>query len=478
MPSTVKRRGAAAGALILASTTSLAALVPASPAAANSHHTPAYYAGQAQGNVIGLNIQLPVKLASLPNPLGVNLIHLEGKAIHDPTHLAGNTNAVAESTASLISGSLVNTLARTLHVTLNRTAHVQLGGPAHQETSLLNIPAKPIADLSVGDLVASLTKSTQATSSGAHAVVANVGTGNDLLGTAAVAKIQALLDQVDATGSVKTTVDQILATLQGITGTTPVVGETVKSLRKTVNAILNRVNNLVDNLGTTPLVQVSVHDTAQNVAPFADGVRASSTLGLVDVNVLGGLLSIKGFHSSAMAFANGKAGGARTATSATKPIVAVNAADALCAQLSSNGISLCNVDNLGLPHAVTKQLNQLLKQLSGELNGISSQILGSVPLVSETPGSSHAAANGKSASAVAPAYNISVGKLLTVTLGDGVSASAAALQSVPRHNVILEHNPENTPHSLPFTGINLGELAVIALSLLVVAGFVRRRLMA
>jgi hypothetical protein len=225
------------------------------------------------------------------------------------------------------------------------------------------------------------------------------------------------------------------------------------------------------------LVKINVHDTNQSVAPSGNGVKAISTLGLVDVDILGGLLSIDGFHSQAMAFANGKAGGARTSTSATKPLVKVNAANALCAQLSTDGISLCNVNGLGLPASVTKQLNQLLGQLSSELNMITSKILGNVPLISKTKGSAHAAANGKSASAVAPSYNISVGHLLTVTLGDGVSASAAALQNAPKKIVVL-NNPENTPHNLPFTGINLGELGIAGLVLLGVALVVRRRLMA
>jgi hypothetical protein len=308
-------------------------------------------------------------------------------------------------------------------------------------------------------------------------VVANIGTGDDLLGANTVAQIQQLLNSVNATGTVQNTVDQILTTLQNITGSTPVVSTAVSTISDTVNTILAKVNSLVKNLGTTPLLKISVHDTNQSVAPAANGVKAISTLGLVDVDVLGGLLSINGFHSQAMAFANGKPGGAHTSTSATKPLVKINAANALCAELSTSGISLCNVDNLGLPASVTTQLNQLLNQLSGELNMITSKILGSVPLISETHGSAHAAANGKSASAVAPSYNISVGHLLTVTLGDGVSASAAALQNAPKKIVVL-NNPENTPGNLPFTGVNLGELGIAGLVLLGIAVVVRRRLMA
>lgn len=479
MPSTRRRRSVAIGALALASTTTLATLAVAAPASASPHQatTPAFYAGQAQGNVLGLNVNLPVKLPALPNPLGVDLIHLQSKSVHDPLHLSSATSAISTSTASLISGSLVDTLEKTLHVSLNRTAHVQLGGASHQESSLLDIPAKPLADLQVGDLVADLSKVTDATSAGADGVVANVGTGDDLLGTSTVTQIQNLLTSINATGTVQTTVNQILSTLQGITGTTPVVSTAVTTVQDTVNTILTKVNTLVNNLGTTPLIQVNVHKTDQNVAPSGSGVKSLSQLGLVDVNVLGGLLSIDGFHSSAMAFANGTPGGARTAVSATKPLIKINAADALCAQLSTNGISLCNTDSLGLPASVTTQLNQLLAQLSSELNVITSKILGNVPLISETPGSTHAAADGQSASAVAPSYNISVGHLLTVSLGAGVSASAAALQNAPKQ-IVVQNNPENTPHSLPFTGINEGVLGLMGLSLLVIAAVVRRRLMA
>jgi hypothetical protein len=479
MPSISRRRGVVFAAVALASTTTLAAVITASPAVATTKHTaaktPAYYAGKAQGNVLGLNIDLPIALPALPNPLGLDLIHLQGQAVHDPLHLAGLTSAISTSTASLISGSLVDTLENTLHVALNRTAHVALGGQTHQESSLLSIPAKPLADLSVGDLVANLSKLTDATSSGARGVVVNIGTGDDLLGAATVAQVQQLLNSINVTGTLQKTVDQILTTLQNLTGTTPVVSTAVSTISDTVNTVLNKVNALVKNLGTTPLVKIAVHNTDQNVAPSGNGVKAVSTLGLVEVDVLGGLLSIDGFHSQAMAFANGTPGGARTSTSASKPLIKINAADALCAQLGANGISLCNVNNLGLPDSVTTQLNTLLAQLSSELNLITSKILGNVPLISETAGSAHAAADGKTASAVAPSYNISVGHLLTVTLGDGVSATAAALQKAPNKIVVL-NNPENTPHSLPFTGVNLGELGIAGLVLLGVAAIVRRRL--
>jgi hypothetical protein len=309
-------------------------------------------------------------------------------------------------------------------------------------------------------------------------VLANIGTLNDLLGAQTVSQIQGLLSSTNLTGTLQTTVDKILNTLQGLTGTTPVVGEAVTTITNTVDTILKKVTHLVNNLGTTPLVQIDVHDTNQSVSPVGSGVKAISALGLVDVNVLGGLLSINGFHSNAMAFANGKPGGARAVTSATKPLIKINAADALCAQLSSNGISLCNANGLGLPASVTQQLNGLLATVSNLINSITSKILGNVPLISETAGSTHVAKNGKSASAVAPAYNISVGHLLTVTLGDGVSASAAALQNAPAKKIVVLNNPENTPHNLPFTGINLGELGLAGMVLLGVALAVRRRLMA
>jgi hypothetical protein len=473
-----KRRGVALGALALASTTTLAAVVAASPAAAasTSHTAPAYYAGQAQGNALGLSIDLPVKLPLLPNPLSLNLIHLNGKTVHDPLHLAGNTSAISNATASLITGSLVDTLQNTLHVNLNRTAQVALDGLAHQETSLLDIPAKPLADLSIGDLVANLVKSTNATSSGAHTIQANIASGNDLLGASTVTQIQNLIDSTKLTDTLQGTVNQVLSTLQKVTATTPVVGDAVDTVTNTVNAVLAKVTNLVNNLGTTPLVSISIHDTNQQVTPFASGVKSSSSMGLVDVNVLGGLLSIDGFHNSATAFANGKAGGAHASVSGAQPLIKINAADALCAQVSGDGVSLCNVDGLGLPASITSQVNGLLKTLSSEINQITSKILSGVPLISETKGSTHVSEDGKSATATAPSYNISVGHLLTVTLGNGVSASAAALQNDPS-KVVVFNNPENTPKTLPFTGSNDTLMGILAMSLLGIAVVVRRRLM-
>jgi hypothetical protein len=473
-----KRRGVALGALALASTTSLAAVAVASPAAAASSSTkaPAYYAGAAQGNALGLNIDLPVKLPLLPNPLSLNLIHLAGNTVHDPLHLAGNTSAVSNATASLVTGSLVDALDNTLHVALDRTAQVSLNGLAHQETSLLDIPAKPLADLSIGDLVANLVKSTNATSSGADSIHANIASGNDLLGASTVTQIQNLLNSTHVTTTLQGTVNQVLSTLQKITATTPVVGDAVTTVTNTVNAVLSKVTSLVNNLGTTPLVSIDVHSTNQQVTPTGNGVQSTSSMGLVDVNVLGGLLSINGFHNSATAFANGVAGGAKATVSGTKPLIQVNAADALCAQVSADGISLCNVSGLGLPASITSQVNALLKTLSDEINQITSKILGSVPLISETAGTTHVSEDGKTATATAPSYNISVGNLLTVTLGNGVSASAAALQSKPS-KVVVFNNPENTPKSLPYTGLNEGLLGALALSLLGIAVVVRRRLM-
>ena len=346
MPSMRKRRGVALGALALASTTTLAAVAAASPAvaASSSAKAPAYYAGAAQGNALGLSIDLPVRLPLLPNPLSLNLIHLEGKTVHDPLHLAGTTSAVSNATASLITGSLVDALQNTLHVNLSRTAQVALGGLSHQETSLLDIPAKPLADLSIGDLVANLVKTTNATSSGAESIHANIASGNDLLGAQTVSQVQNLVNSTHLTTTLQGTVNQVLSTLQKVTSNAPLVGDAVDTVPNTVNAVLAKVTNLVNNLGTTPLVSIDIHSTNQNVTPSANGVESTSSMGLVDVNVLGGLLSIDGFHNSATAFANGGAGGAKAAVSATKPLIKINAADALCAEVGADGSSLCNVD--------------------------------------------------------------------------------------------------------------------------------------
>lgn len=466
------RRGMAISALAIAGSTSL--LLAATPAGATSPHHAAYYAGQTNGDVLGLTVKLPVALPALPNPLQIGLVHVDGKVVHDPQHLASKLGAAAESTASLASGSLVDALQNTLHVTLNRVAHVQLGaGATHSATSLLDIPAKPVADLSVGSMVADLNKVTDATTSGANGVSATLGTANDLLGKATVSTVSNTLQPV--VGQVQQTVNQVLGQLSKVTGS----NVAVQTVTDTVNAILGKVQTLVANLGTTPLVTVDVHDTSQSIAPSANGAQAVSKLGLVSVNLLGGLLTVDGFSSGATAFANGIRGGAHVTSFANKPIVKVNAADALCAQLSVNGLSLCNAQ--GLPASVQKQVNQLLGQLSGELTQVESTLLKGALTVGLVPGASHVSSDGRTASVTAPSYIVRVGNLLGVTLGSGVSAAVSAAQAPAHHTLVkvpaAAPKPQTPagPTQLPHTGANLGVIGAVALLLLGAAAVIRRR---
>lgn len=463
------RRGAIS-ALAIAGSTSL--LLTATPAGATGTHAPAYYAGSASGDVLGLTLKLPTALPNLPNPLQIGLVHVDGKVLHDPQHIVGNTVGSAESTASLASGTLVDSLQKTLHVAINRVAHVELGkGATSQSTSLLDIPAKPVADLSVGSLSASLNKVTDAALSAADGVSATLGTADDLLGKATVdavsSTLQPLVDQLQQT------VNQILGQLSNVGGSNPVV----QTVTDTVNTILSKVQTLVANLGTTPLVGINVHDTSQTIAPSGNGAQAQSKLGLVSVDLLGGLLSVTGFSSGATAFANGLAHGAHVTSFATKPIVKVDAADALCAQLTVNGISLCK--SSGLPASIQQQVNNLLAQLSGQLTKLESTLLKGTITIGEVPGTSHVDSAGRFASVTAPSYGVNLANVARLTLGSGVTASVSATQAAPAKVKAAAAAPKPQapapPVQLPHTGANLGLIGAVALLLLGGAAVLRRR---
>ena len=224
MPSTRKRRGVALGAFALASTTTLAAVAAASPAVAASSSatrprrtTPA----QAQGNALGLSIDLPVKLPLLPNPLSLNLIHLDGKTVHDPLHLAGTTSAVSNATASLITGSLVDALQNTLHVNLSRTAQV------HSAVWRTRRPRCSTSRRSRSRTCRSATWSPTSSRPPTRrapvrtSIHANIASGNDLLGAQTVSQVQNLVSSTHLTTTLQGTVNQVLSTLQKVTSNAP-----------------------------------------------------------------------------------------------------------------------------------------------------------------------------------------------------------------------------------------------------------------
>src|SRR3954452_20741120 len=104
MAGSVRRRGAAVTALVLVST-SLAAFATASPAGAQKTSAPAYYQGVTSANVLGVALHLPSALPALPGipkDLAINLIAVNGNAIHNT--LGTGAKTASTSVSALASG--------------------------------------------------------------------------------------------------------------------------------------------------------------------------------------------------------------------------------------------------------------------------------------------------------------------------------------------------------------------------------------
>src|SRR3954471_3052345 len=111
MAGTIRRRGVAVTALALASGTTLAAFATAAPAGAGTNHAPAYYQGVTSANVLGVALHLPSALPALPGlpkDLAVNLIGVNGNAVHNTIGRGARTSST--SVSSLANGSLVDAL--------------------------------------------------------------------------------------------------------------------------------------------------------------------------------------------------------------------------------------------------------------------------------------------------------------------------------------------------------------------------------
>lgn len=476
MATTVRRRGTAVTALALASGTSLAAIALAAPAGAAKSHAPAYYQGVTSANVVGIALHLPSALPALPNlpkDLAVNLIGVTGNAVHNT--LATGTKSSSTAIASLASGSLVDALPAELG--LKKTVKATLSGQQSASDNSRDIAADPLVNLNIGPLSAlAKTSLNQATATLTDGWVAKLGAllNTTAAGNQAVSQIQQALQQANVQGQVNTAVNQITDALNGVTGSTPAAGvaQQVESAVQTIQAKVDTLVNSLSALSNTAVVTVKTLDAAQSIAPAGDAAQSLASVNLADLNVLNGLLTVKGFVSKAAAVANGKPGGASATFSGHAPIVAVGT-PALTATLDENGLNLSDV--AGLPSDIASQVNAALAQLQSVLN----TVLGTLGVhLNFVPGHvDKVDSNGKYAAATGPEYDIVVdspvpgdGALAEIGLGHGTAASVSALQH------IVKNVPNPQAGALPHTGANLPLIGGAGLALLVGAAVLRRRM--
>jgi hypothetical protein len=472
-----QRRGAAVIALALASGSTLV-LATAAPAGASKTHSPAYYQGVTSANVLGVALHLPSALPALPGlpkDLAVNLIGVNGNAVHNTIGRGAHTSSTAIS--SLANGSLVDALPAQLG--LKKTVKATLGMKPQSSTAQ-HIAAPGLIDVNVGALSAlanlGLNKSHSVLTDGS---VLQLGQLLDLKAasgsaTTLLSTLQGQVNQVSNT--VASQVDNALKTVgQALNqpGLTDTATQTLTSLQSTLQAVQDKINSILANVGNTAVLTVKTLDASQSIAPAADAAQSLASVNLADLNVLNGLLTVKGFVSQATATASGKAGGAHATFSGHAPIVQVGT-PLLTATLDETGLNLSNV--AGLPAAVTDQVNTALQTLQNALN----TLLGTLGVhLNFVPGHiNRVDSHGRYAAATGPEYDIVVdspvpgdGALAEIGLGHGTTASVSAQQAT---KVVKLPNPQQG--ALPHTGANLPLIGGGALILMVAAAVLRRRM--
>jgi hypothetical protein len=476
MHASMRRRGVAVTAFALASGTSLAAFGTAAPAGASSTHAPAYYQGVTSANVLSVALHLPSALPALPSipkDLAINLVGVTGNATHNTLGTGAPTSSTAVS--SVASGSLVKVLPAGLGLGKVLTAKL---GQSLKDSALPPIAADPLVNLHVGDLAAkALTGVNTSSSVLASGKVAELGQLLDLKSAgAATTLINQLQSQVNqVTPAVNDQINSALSTVQQVLNQTPAgssVAQTLNQVQAALTQIQDKVQTILGNVGSTAVVTLDTLDATQSIAPAAGAAQSLAGVNLANLNVLSGLLTVKGFVSQATAVANGKAGGAHASFSGHAPIVAVGT-PLLTATLDENGLNLSDV--AGLPADVTDQVNSALAQLQSALN----TLLGTLGVhLNFVPGHvDKVDSAGRYAAATGPEYDIVVdspvpgdGALAEIGLGHGTTASVSA-QQAPKH--IQLRNPQQG--ALPHTGANLPLIGGIAIALLVGAAVLRRR---
>jgi hypothetical protein len=289
-----------------------------------------------------------------------------------------------------------------------------------------------------------------------------------------------LQTQVDAvSGTVTDQLESVLGQIDAVlqqtpTGDlTPSAQQTLETLQSTLQTVLSKVTNILANVGDTAVLTVKTLDASQSIAPAAGAAQSLASVNLADLNVLNGLLTVKGFVSEATAVANGKPGGAKASFSGHAPIVQIGT-PLLTATLDEAGLNLSDV--AGLPADVTDQVNAALATLQDALN----TLLGTLGVhLNYVPGHvDKVDTQGRYAAATGPEYDIVVdspvpgdGALAEIGLGHGTTASVSAQQA---SRIVKLPNPQQG--ALPHTGANLPLIGAGALALMVVAGILRRRM--
>jgi hypothetical protein len=483
---------------------SLATLVTATPAGAAKVKAPAYYSGATSANVLGIALNLPSalpELPGLPKNMAINLIGVNGTAVHNVLGTGAKTASKSVATlATVPPGSLLETVAKPLGLTKQIVA--TLGQPAQQLTDI-PIDASPLLKLDVGKLAAAaLPTSNTGESILTSGEIAQLGQLLNLKGVGANATtlLNTIQQQLTGSNGVGSTVTGLVNNALNTVGNalnqpglTAQAEQVLNSLQSTLQGLLSKITSIVNNVGDTAVVKVGVLDAAQSIAPSVlNGQKAATANAVVSLgnaadqgavlNVLDGLVTVKAYTSHATVTSNGRSV-VPDYTKAAPPIVQVGVSNLLTATLGANGLQL---SGSGLPQSIQDTVNSVLSSVQDALNTLLN-VLG--VHIQAVPGSYSFNRSTGVGTAFGAGYLIklddpldSSAPLLEVGLGGLHADSTGAVHPGPMASISAAQAPHlvkiKNPQAgaLPHTGANLPLIGGTGLALLIGAAVLRRRM--
>jgi hypothetical protein len=440
------------------------------------------YAGATTGQVIELIMHFPSPppgLPSGPNPATFGLVHVAGNAALPVTGGPGS----ASGAASMGFGSLAaasGPLSRA-----NESVAVSTNGGAHQaKKSLGSFPSNPLISGSLGDLTANVVSGPPGSASTARFGTLGLGVLSDILPAQVTNGVTSGYNQLTSK------LLPLIAQLEKAIGRLP-AHQVTDELRADLKLVARQLDCqtypqtcLLEQVLGRPLLSFGSGDAAQSVRPTDGGALATGTVSLAHLQVLGGLLTVHGFTSKAVAFANGTPGQAHASGNALvlSAVVEHGAAKVTLGNAGNIlGISLGNSPLYAALKPVLKQIDSGLRTLVKQLDAALAKI---GVTVSPGDGSSSVSPDGDSAQASGASLKISVrppssggsgtsnSPSLTVLLG--ASTAAVLTRTAPGPAPVVSGAAPAGTGPLAATGGNAPLTGGIAVAFLLAAFLIRR----
>lgn len=461
-------------ALALATGTLVAAGASSAGAATTIKGAPLQY-GQAVGSVLRIEINLPaaVPLGLLPQHIIQDISLTDGTVSTLTSTVSGNALAALggpDSNIPVVSALLAS------HSTASNLngAHSASKPLLHIDQNGLRLDVLPSTSM-----VADPRTTANGLVSASHSAVANVDLDVPGLSTALKPVIDSLTGALGSsvgtaggtTAPVAATVTDTLSTLSNaLPGAAAPVATAINQVSSTLTSTLSTLQALPTTLASTgSLVHIAKLNSDRTVSRNGDALTATSANQLSDIDLLGGLVTVKALTSSATATAAGVAGKASAPTPSSQ-VVHVTVKGVLDLFLDKNGVHLGDALGGAVPPAVTDGVNSALAQLQGAIALLGIRVQDGV-------GTSKVSPDGRSAEAHASGAAVEVNPLKAAAplIRLSMVNSNALVAATP---VTLAPKTVTTPAavtSLPRTGANLPLTGAIATGLVGLAMVVRRR---